>query len=133
MRGKGFAALKLLLLPACFLGAGLAAAEDTSPVPAPAPGRPAAMLVIDASSSMGDKIGETAKLDAARAKLGEAVTQYSDRLAFGAVAFGHRKASNCADSEILAKPGELGPDSFEKLLGERRQVGEHPRGLDPLL
>jgi len=127
MRGRGFAALKLLLLPACFLGAALAAAEDTSPLQAPGPGRPAAVLVIDASSSMGDKIGETAKLDTARAKLGEAVTQYGDQLSFGLVAFGHRKASNCADSEVLAKPGELSSDSFDKLLG-----GLAPKGQAPL-
>ncbi len=50
-------------------------------------------------------------------RFGQAVTQYGNRFSFGLVAFGHRKASNCADSEILAKPGALNGETYEKLLG----------------
>ncbi|MGH6734873.1 MAG: vWA domain-containing protein [Methyloceanibacter sp.] len=126
MRGKHFAALKLLLLPASVLGVGLAIAEDTPPLPASGANLPPAMLVLDASTSMGEKIGSTVKLDAARAGLGQAVTQYADRLSFGAVAFGHRKASNCADSEILAKPGELTAATQDKVLGAIKPTGQAP-------
>ncbi len=126
MRGKHFAALKLLLLPACFLGAGMAAAED-APLPNPSPGLPAAVLVLDASRSMDDKAGGTIKLDAARDALGKVVTQYGDQFSFGLVAFGHRKASNCADSQILAKPGALNGESYEALLdGIKKAKGQAP-------
>ncbi len=126
MRGKRFAALKLLLLPACLFGVSLAAAEDTPPVPAPAPALPATILVLDASRSMGDKLGDKAKLNTARAELGKTITQYSDRLALGLVAFGHRKKSNCADSEILAKPGALTAGTYEKLLASIKAKGQAP-------
>ena len=51
---------------------------------------------------------------------------YGDRLSFGLVAFGHRKASNCADSEIVAKPGELTAETQNKLLGKIKPKGQAP-------
>jgi hypothetical protein len=123
MRGKCFAALKLLLLPAILFGAGLAAAQDT---PLPGPDLPPAVLILDASKTMSAKAGDTVKLDTARAELGDAVTQFSDRISFGLVAFGHRKASNCADSEILAKPGALDAESAGTLLGDVEAKGQAP-------
>jgi hypothetical protein len=126
MRGKRFAALKLLLLPACLLGAGLAAAEDTPPVPAPSQGLPAAIVVFDASHSMGDKLGDKVKLDTARTELGKAVTQYSDQVSLGLIAFGHRQKSNCADAEVLAKPGALNAGNYENLLGGIKAKGQAP-------
>ncbi len=123
MRGKHFAALKLLLLPALFFGAGIAAAEDA---PAPAPDRPAAVLVFDASKSMGDKLGETTKLDVALGALTQAIPSQANQFSLGLVAFGHRKDSNCADSEILAKTGELNGGSFAKLLGGIKATGQAP-------
>jgi hypothetical protein len=124
MRGKRFAALKLLILPACLFGAGIAAAEDAQPLPNPE--STPAVVVLDASSSMGDKIGETVKLDTARTEIGDIVGRYSDRFSFGLVAFGHRKASNCADSEILAKPGNLNASTHDKLLGGIKATGQAP-------
>jgi Ca-activated chloride channel family protein len=125
MRGRYFAALKFLLLPALFLGAGIAAAEDT-PAPAGGPDRPATVLVLDASESMKDKIGESAKLDVALGALTEAIPRHADQLTLGLVAFGHRKASNCADSEILAKPGALDRSSYAKFLGGIEATGQAP-------
>ena len=51
---------------------------------------------------------------------------YGDRLSFGLVAFGHRKASNCADSEIVAKPGELTAETQGKLLDKIKPKGQAP-------
>ena len=121
MRGKGFAALKLLLLAACSLGAGIAAAED-APMSSPTP----TVLVLDASKSMNAKIGDTIKLDVARDGLRQAITDDAGRLSFGLVAFGHRKASNCADTEILAKPGALTTETSEKLLDGIKAKGQAP-------
>jgi hypothetical protein len=123
MRGKHFAALSLLALPAGLLGAGIAAAEDA---PAPAPDRPAAVLVLDASKSMSDKVGETAKLDVALSALTEAIPRQADQLTLGLVAYGHRKDKNCTDTEVLAKPGTLDGRSYAKYLGGIKAEGRAP-------
>ena len=75
---------------------------------------------------MNAKIGGTTKIAAARTALGEALGTYAGRLSFGLVAFGHRKASNCADSEVLAKPGELTFASQSKLLDKIKPKGQAP-------
>jgi hypothetical protein len=123
MRGKRCAGLRLLLLPAIFLAAGSAAAQTPT---APEPALPAAIIVLDASSSMSAKVGGTAKIDALKTELGTALGVYAGRVAFGLVAFGHRKASNCADSEILAKPGELTFAAKDKLLDKIKPKGQSP-------
>jgi hypothetical protein len=117
MRGTCCAGLRLLLLPAALLGAWAAAAEN-----APSP----TVVVLDASSSMSTKIGGTSKIASVRTELGEALGSYAGRLSFGLVAFGHRKASNCADSEILAKPGELTFASQSKFLDNIKPKGAAP-------
>jgi hypothetical protein len=125
MRGKRRGKLGLLLLPAALLGAGVAGAE-TAPQSFASQSLPTAIVVLDASKSMGDKIGGTTKLSTVRAALGEAVATYGNRLSFGLVAFGHRKASNCADSEIVAKPGALTADTQEKLFEKIKTKGQAP-------
>lgn len=124
MRGKRCAALWLALFPAALLGAAVAGAEDAPPPPPDTP-RPATIFVLDGSSGMGAKIGDASKLEVARAELGHAVSSYGDRLSFGLVAFGHRKAANCADTETLAKPGELTSETQSKLLDLKPQ-GQAP-------
>ncbi|HXG79406.1 MAG TPA: VWA domain-containing protein [Methyloceanibacter sp.] len=114
MRGKRCA--QLVLLSAALFVAG--AAAQTSP--------PAVIVVLDASSSMSGKADNTTKIAAVRSELSQAVATYRDRLSFGLVAFGHRKASNCADSEILAKPGEFSPETQDKLLEKIKPKGQAP-------
>jgi hypothetical protein len=126
MRGKRCAGLKLLLLPAALVGAGIAAAKDAPPLPTPNPGLSPTIFVLDASKSMNERIDKTTELDAARTELGRAVTDYADRLSFGLVAFGHRKTSNCADSEVLARPGDLTPKTQAKLFGKIKAKGQAP-------
>ncbi len=75
---------------------------------------------------MSAKIGEQSKLEVVRTELGQAVGSYGDRLSFGLVAFGHRKAANCADSETLAKPGELTSETQSKLLDNIKPKGQAP-------
>ncbi|MET0347770.1 MAG: VWA domain-containing protein [Methyloceanibacter sp.] len=125
MRGKRRGKLGLLLLPAALLGAGAAGAETASQSSA-SQSLPTAIVVLDASKSMGDKIGSATKLSAVRAALGEVVAAYGNRLSFGLVAFGHRKASNCADSEIVAKPGALTAETQEKLFEKIKTKGQAP-------
>ena len=123
MRGKRCAGLSLMLLPAALFGAVAAAAQNA---PAPQSGPPATVVVLDASSSMSAKLGGTTKIAAVKEELGTAIGLYAGRLSFGLVAFGHRKASNCADSEILAKPGELTFAAKDKLFDKIKPKGQAP-------
>ena len=125
MRGKRCAGPELTLLAAALLGAGAAAAKD-APLPAAELSLPATIVVLDASSSMNAKIGSASKIASVRAELGRAVGTYGDRLSFGLVAFGHRQASNCADSQILAKPGELAAETQSQLLEGIKPKGQAP-------
>lgn len=125
MRGTCCAGLRLLLLPAALLGSGPAAAENAPPATTEA-GLPATMIVLDASSSMNAKIGGASKISSVRTELGQALGSYAGRLSFGLVAFGHRKTSNCADSEVLAKPGELTFATQGKLLDQIKPKGQSP-------
>jgi hypothetical protein len=84
------------------------------------------MIVLDASSSMSAKAGGMTKIDAVKTELGAALGVYAGRVTFGLVAFGHRKASNCADSETLAKPGELTFAAKDKLLDKIKPKGQAP-------
>lgn len=121
MRGKRCAGLSPLLLSAALLGAGPAAAEN-----APSPTQPATIVVLDASSSMNTKIGSASKITSVKTELGAALGTYAGRLSFGLVALGHRKASNCADSEILAKPGELTFAAKDKFFDKIKPKGQAP-------
>ena len=123
MRGKRCAGLSPMLLSAALFGAAPAAAETA---PSPAAGYPATIVVLDASSSMNAKIGSATKIAAAKAELGAALGTYAGRLSFGLVALGHRKASNCADSETLAKPGELTFAAKDKLFDKIKPKGQAP-------
>jgi len=125
MRGKRCAGLRLALLAAALLGAGAAAlAKDAAP--STDPELPSTVIVLDASSSMNDKVGGASKITIVRSELGKAIGTYGDRLSFGLVAFGHRKASNCADSEIVAKPGALTAETQAKTLGAIKPKGAAP-------
>jgi hypothetical protein len=75
---------------------------------------------------MGAKIGGASKIDAARSEIAQAIGAYGARVSFGLVAFGHRKAANCADSEVVAKPGELTANTQAKLLGKIKPKGQAP-------
>ena len=125
MRGKRRGIRGLLLLPAALFGAGVAAAE-TAPPSATTPPLLTAIVVLDASKSMSEKTGGASRIASARAEIGQAVASYADRLTFGLVAFGHRKASNCADSEILAKAGTLTAETQGKLLEKIKPKGQAP-------
>jgi hypothetical protein len=127
MWGKRCAGLKLLLLPVALLGAVTAAAQDKA-VPAAAPTPSSTIIVLDASRSMWVKIRGTSKIAIARSELGQAVTTYDDRLSFGLVAFGHRQASNCADTQVLAKVGKLTSKTQRTLLGGVKPKGQTPIG-----
>ena len=124
MWGKRCAGLRLVISCAFLCGTGVAAAED-APKPAE-PALPAVMIVLDASSSMNNKVRKQVKLTTARSELAQTVKDFQSKLSLGLLVFGHRKASNCADTELLAKPGELTAESQDKLLSGLKAKGDAP-------
>jgi hypothetical protein len=106
MGGKRCAWLGRLLMPMALYGAVPAVAQDQSTPPAAATLSPT-IIVLDGSRSMWAKLGGQSKVAIVRSGLDQAFTDYTDKIAFGLVAFGHRNAAPCADSQLLAKPGEL--------------------------
>ena len=126
MRGKRCAELGILMLAAALYG-GPAAAEDApASASAGANERPGAMIVLDASRTMWTKLGGLSKNANVRIKLGEVIGTYDGKLRFGLVAFGHRQTSNCADTETVAKLGELSKTSQKKLLDRIKPKGQAP-------
>jgi hypothetical protein len=82
--------------------------------------------VVDASKGMSEKIDDTTKLAAVKLAVGESLSAYQDRLSFGLLAFGHRQTSNCADTQLLAKPGDFNSKTKDKLLGGIKSKGQVP-------
>jgi hypothetical protein len=118
------AGLGLLLMPITLLWASTVRAET----PAPPPSQKApAIIILDASRSMWTRIGGQGKVPIARTAIGEALDDYKDSVAFGLVAFGHR--DGCGESEVIAKAGELTPETPGKL---QFGAGFRPRVSKPI-
>lgn len=125
MGGKRCAGLGLLLVPTVLLGAATAIAQ-TKPAPPANDGPAPAIFVLDGSQSMWARLGGQRKVPLARSAIVQALTDYKDRIAFGFVAFGHRRAKPCADSQLRAKAGELTSDNQGKFLLGFKPISSKP-------
>ena len=121
MRGQVLAAQKHLLLSVLVFGTVPAAAEELA-VPAPQP----AVIIVDGSQSMNEKIGDNPKIDSVSGIMSKTIATQGEKRALGLVAFGHREASSCTDIETLAKTGELKAATAEPLLGKIQPTGQAP-------
>lgn len=86
-------ALKILLvflsIPVCAWGAAM----------------PEAMFILDSSGSMSEMAGSQTKIDAAKAVLAQVVPAVAPEVKIGLAAYGHRRADDCTDIEVLVPPG----------------------------
>ena len=85
------------------------------------------MIVFDASGSMSGRIKGETKMAIARRVVRELVTALPANTRLGLVAYGHRKANDCQDIELLIAPGALDKDKFVKAVDALE-----PRGMTPL-
>ena len=115
MGGKRCAGLGLLLAPILLLFALDAGAEDQQAPQAQQALAPT-IILLDGSISMWARLGGQSKVAIVRLDPGSCLQDYEDRIAFGLVAFGHRRGGACAEAELMAKPGELASKSPGKLL-----------------
>ncbi|WP_439528577.1 vWA domain-containing protein [Pannonibacter sp.] len=105
------------LLAACAaLACPLAGARATEP----------AVLIIDSSGSMAERIGGETRLDAARKILTEDVARWKPGASLALVAYGHRRKSDCGDIETLSPPGPVHLNNLTAALAKLRARGKTP-------
>jgi Ca-activated chloride channel family protein len=84
------------------------------------------MLVLDASNSMWGRVDGRPKIAVARDAVGSLARALPAGTRMGLMAYGHRRAGDCADIEILVPPGPVDPAAFA------RAAAVTPRGRTPI-
>lgn len=106
----GFAALALAATPA-------AAQPATAPE---------TLVILDMSDSMWGRIGDQTKLEIARGAVREMFTRFPAGSRVGLMAYGHRRAGDCADIETLIPPGPVDEAQLEATLARITARGRTP-------
>lgn len=94
---------------------------------AAASGRPATVLVLDASGSMWGRIGERTKIEIAREAVSTMLERWDGDTDVGLIAYGHRRKGDCADIELLQPPGPLDAGTLRA-----RIEALQPKGMTPI-
>ncbi len=113
---------KYLLLLSCWL-VGLA---STRPAAA-ASGPGGVVLVMDASRSMQERLGDKSKMQVAQEVTGKLIENWGADLPIGLTVYGHRSASRCDDIEAAVPVGKLNAAAFLSVVQRLT-----PRGRTPL-
>jgi Ca-activated chloride channel family protein len=89
---------------------------------------PTAIIVLDGSGSMWGKLGtdNSAKFDAVRDILRQALPGLRPNIKLGLASFGHRRRGTCTDAEVVIPPQTLVPDQFAAVLGKMSATGMGP-------
>ena len=97
------------------------------PLGALAAAMPEAMFILDASGSMAEAAGPQTKMAAAKAVLQQVVSAVAPEVKIGLAAYGHRRADDCGDIEVLAAPG-----SEDRAVLLARIAALAPKGMTPI-
>ncbi|WP_270938691.1 VWA domain-containing protein, partial [Falsiroseomonas oryzae] len=73
-----------------------------------------AVLVLDASNSMWGRVDGQPKIAIARDAVGALARALPAGRRMGLMAYGHRRAGDCADIELLLPPGPVDPAAFAR-------------------
>jgi Ca-activated chloride channel family protein len=84
------------------------------------------VLVLDASNSMWGRVDGRPKIAVARDAVGALARALPAGTRMGLMAYGHRRAGDCADIELLIPPGPVDAPAFA------RAAGVTPRGRTPI-
>ena len=130
----GVALLAAVLAAAIELGPQSAVAQPVTQAGSGSKGGASTILIFDGSGSMWGKLNDDkrAKLDMAR----DAVRATLGRLApqsvqLGLMSFGHRRASDCSDVQLIVAPDATDAGAFaERIMGPLDKL--NPRGKGPL-
>jgi Ca-activated chloride channel family protein len=85
-----------------------------------------ALLVLDASNSMWGRVDGRPKIAIARDAVGALARALPAGTRMGLMAYGHRRAGDCADIEVLIQPGPVDAAAFA------RAASVTPRGRTPI-
>ena len=88
---------------------------------------PEAVLIVDASGSMAEAAGGQTKMAAAKAVLQQVLPAMAPEVKIGLAAYGHRRAQDCGDIEILAPPGSADRGALMARITEME-----PKGMTPI-
>jgi Ca-activated chloride channel family protein len=107
--------------------AGLAALLlAAAPAAAQAPAPPETIVILDMSGSMWGRIGDQTKLEIARGAVRDMFSRFPAGSRVGLMAYGHRRAGDCADIETLIPPGPVDAARVEQTLARITARGRTP-------
>ncbi len=84
------------------------------------------LFIVDASGSMKKLVGEEQRMDVAKKVLGETLTGMPADANLGLLVYGHRKAKDCKDIELVAPIGGEDAASISKTIAGLKPIGETP-------
>lgn len=87
---------------------------------------PQVMLIFDSSGSMKKRIGARSKMEIARDAIASFVLETPGDVPLGLMAYGHRRAKDCSDIEVLIEPQPMTGPSIEQAVDAMRPRGETP-------
>src|ERR1041385_5963383 len=87
---------------------------------------PGALFILDASGSMWGKVEGKAKIEVARAVMGDLMTSLDPGVRVGLVAYGHRSKEDCKDIEVVA------PVGTDRAMISKVVNGLQPKGKTPI-
>ena len=99
-----------------YLGIAPAYAADTNNI----------MFIVDASGSMKEKVGMQTRMEAAKDVLGETLENIPENVNLGLLVYGHRKAKDCGDIELVSPLGGDDAATLQKIVSGLVAQGETP-------
>ena len=132
-RRLGWIAVYLLPLVLLVAVLGPLAGAQTAPAPTTNPKaadlsekRPTLIFILDGSGSMWGRIDGRPKIVIAKKVLSDMIAEIGDETDIGLVSYGHRREGDCADVEVLVRPGQVDQEVFKKKLASLNPKGKTP-------
>lgn len=113
-------------LPRTLLPALLLAAVAVAAAPARAQAPAETIVILDMSGSMWGRIGEETKLEISRTAVRGMFSRFPAGSRVGLMAYGHRRAGDCRDIQMLLPPGAANEASVGETLGRLVARGRTP-------
>jgi Ca-activated chloride channel family protein len=92
----------------------------------PAPPAAETIVILDMSGSMWGRIGDQTKLEIAREAVRGMFSRFPAGSRVGLMAYGHRRAGQCSDIEMLFEPGPVNPEAAGQALDRLTARGRTP-------
>ena len=84
------------------------------------------MFIVDASGSMKEKVEGQTRMDAAKDVLGKTLESMPETANLGLMVYGHRKAKDCSDIELVSPLGGDDAAALQKTISGLEAKGETP-------